>query len=455
METRKELPPAIRIAAEEQLWRFEDPAALERYMRSRGLIAELRRQAAWSLSKFPYADRGESAVSPSSLVLTPSATLNPFSPVGKCSDPACIARTATDFAQTVALYSEIAFIPDPLSRLLADRSKLTGQKAAELAEQLQVLQKVMPLLEAGVLQLCKPFAAFCRKHYEEARATMAAAAEGLIAAFQSEISAHHYPNGPKPTLFVEIPPLHPQPEHPLVSVYELSPEEHRKYVEACGPGRRSRRTRRSQAFLAHLVRADLERTTATIFLDLTLSQNTHSLLLFGSRIEPLVLSQLDQELLPPSQVAEWERLRTFALPWLHDLRPDELLQLRQEAGVALPRLRELLVHRVAVPSSTNRSIPTIIEELRDQVLEVEDEFAALKLGRERRYRAGMGALAMLFVLYGAASGAPHLVAGSVAAFLATLAHLRGTERQQDDSVERLVARPAYALYKGKQILERR
>jgi hypothetical protein len=97
----------------------------------------------------------------------------------------------------------------------------------------------------------------------------------------------------------------------------------------------------------------------------------------------------------------------------------------------------------------------VVSELRSQALEVQSELEGLKLGKEKKYRAGMLGLAMSFVIYGVATQSPAVTATSIATLLAALAHLRDTERKQDSQHEQLLSTPAYALLRAKELLRRR
>ena len=86
-----ELPPVMRIAADEQLWRFSAPSDLARHMRSRGLVSELRRQSEWTLSEFPYV--GDVEPSPAvdhAFVVAPSGSLIPSRPLPSATAPAVV-----------------------------------------------------------------------------------------------------------------------------------------------------------------------------------------------------------------------------------------------------------------------------------------------------------------------------------------------------------------------------
>lgn len=204
--------------------------------------------------------------------------------------------------------------------------------------------------------------------------------------------------------------------------------------------------------IARGLRTDL----VTVFIELDMSRRLGSLLLAGSRAEALIISTLDKSGPSLREVEDWERLRTVHLPWVDYLSAEEVLVLREEAGKALPRLRELLGKRLTkVTDEDNQTLSETISELRSQALEVESELDALKLPKERNYRAGMAGLAMAFVIYGLATQSSPVIATSVAGLLGTLVHLRNAEREQDSQLTKIVSTPAYALLKAREILSRR
>lgn len=131
------------------------------------------------------------------------------------------------------------------------------------------------------------------------------------------------------------------------------------------------------------------------------------------------------------------------------------MTLRQEASKALPRLRELLRTELILPAADDKKVEEVVAQLRSQALEVDAELDALRLPKERHFRVGMGGLAMSFVVYGLATQSPQLIAGSLAALLATLVHLRNTERNHDSEVAKLTSKPAYALLRARQLVKSR
>ena len=88
------LPPVMQIAFDEELWSSNSPQELKQRIMADGLKDEFERQGAWSLEEYEYVDshvlnQGEISSAPAFSV-TPTGTLNPFSPVGKCFSQHCV-----------------------------------------------------------------------------------------------------------------------------------------------------------------------------------------------------------------------------------------------------------------------------------------------------------------------------------------------------------------------------
>jgi hypothetical protein len=452
-----ELPPVMRIACDEKLWTSDSPHALKRRIISGGLLEELTRQAMWSLDEHAYVDAKHlSAAARSDRVefcVVPSATLNPFSPVGKCLSPACAPQASNDFVKTVGLYTEVAVIPDPLTAFFMSESDRDDEEFVILFRHLKVLEEIQPLFEAGVLRVATPVHSYCEDCNQEIERFVTEAADEIVAGISS------YKAGVMGTkqqgfhLALELPVLQPPHEHPLLARTRVTNSEAALLENTFRA--RNRKSKPGRKLLRRLMANTVKQEMNSVFFQLDTARRLDSLLLTGSRSEALVISTLDKAAPKLSEIEDWERLRTVELPWIERLSCEEVLRLREDANIALPRLRELLRKELIASSKDSKEVPTVVAELRNQALEVEAELSALTLPKERRFRAGMSGLAMSFVVYGFATQSPHLMAASMAGLLATLAHLRSTERDHDNKVATLTSKPAYALLRARQILKNR
>lgn len=448
-----DIPPALKIAIDERLWRSESASDLRHLLASSGLGKELAAQASWSLEQFTYADSAPSSGDAGSGV-TVASVLNPLSSAGKCSNEACRLRAVDDFMQTVALYCDFGIIPDSLTVYFAlpDRLHDSGDYDS-LFRDLQVLRRLVPLIREGIVRFGSPSRKLCEQCRSNVTNAIEEAASKIVESIGddyaiecNELSSSHS------LLMFHIPALNADRDHPLMAISVVDNSALNTLGEIGPSGRPVSADGRAFAEknIADLLKSEI----SNLFFSVDAARVTRSPLLAGSRTEVLALGHLDRNAPSLAEIEDWERLRTVELPWTHQLSADEVIRLRNEAGTALPRLRELLRRRLAENQSNQCTVQQIIEELRAEALQVEVELDSLHFRKERNYRAGMSGLAMSFVAYGIASQSPAVLATSLAALLATLAHLRGAERDLDTQRTKLVAKPGYALLTARRILEK-
>ncbi|HEX6187451.1 MAG TPA: hypothetical protein VFZ40_05190 [Pyrinomonadaceae bacterium] len=447
-----ELPPLIRLAIDEELWKAQSVRELKHDLTKGGLQEELQAQAEWTNENFAYVDQKE-RFGDSQYRVSPSGTLNPFTKAIKCFGESCTHRATDDFIKSVGLYSEAAILPDPLTGLFAFESFSNDHIYEDLLRKLRVLRKVVPLIESGVLTFGTPTLRYCENHMREFDERMKETSQELIAASHpSDVEVVHKETG-ETLLFFRLPLLQPDHDHPLNAFIQITKSEgalirgtlsHQRKKSAEG-----RRVLRE--VMARKLRSDL----SSLFTELAMSRRLGSLLLAGSRAEVLMLTTLDKKGPDLREIEDWERARTIHLPWIGDLTAEEVLTLRKEASKALPRLRELLRERITKPTAKEAQMTDTVADLRSQALEVQSELDALKLPKERKYRTGMAGLTMAFVIYGFATQSPPIIATSVAGLLATLVHLRNAEREQDNQLTKQTSMPGYALLKAREIISGR
>jgi hypothetical protein len=450
----RDLPPVIQIVLDEQLSRFSSSRELAAKIAASDLDKELQRQALWSAEQFAY-DANAAAGLPVGFSVAPSISLNPFASTAKCGSTACRAKSNEDFVKTVGLYTDVAFLPDPLTPMLVQNG-VKASHSKEFYEAVKTLQYIMPLVQAGVIRFITPFHHYCRQCHRRITDSVDRATDSLLIDIQSDIHAEIFKEKKVIHVFIRTPLLYPASDHPLVWHVPLRGASMKEFTRICGTGSRPKQTQACRIHLAELIRKRLRGELLQVLFDVKASREMKALMLAGSRVEPLFLSRLERSAPAVDELEHWESLRTLHLPWIHELSVEEVLRLREEAHLALPRLREMLDRRLNTPvHDSAEKVRETISELREQAAEVEAELGGLELGKERNYRAGMGGLAMLFVVYAVASGVPQLQAGGIGALLATLAHLRSTERAQAAELAKLASKPAFALFKAKRIIESR
>lgn len=444
-----EFPPVLQIIIDERLYDCDSPRTLKDKLSAHDLDKELSHQADWTIEHFQYVDKLRGTAG---LTVTPSGSLDPFSPVGKCFAESCTMETTDVFIKSVGLYTEQSALSDPLTSYFVEDRIRTDEYYDKLFRSLKIFHRLLPLIRSEVILFASPIHRYCGECKKHMESLLSQASERLMEIPQDyRAKVLHYPDG-KYKLGFQIPVFQPDHDHPLYKFIDITKSDAALLARITSPKSASKASKR---LFRSIVEKNLRSELQTVYFDLERSRELGSLMLSGSRSETLVISVLDDSGPKLSQLENWEKLRTVHLPWIADLTPDEVLILREEASTALPRLRELLRTQLLETGDQNNSVSKVIGELRAQALEVESELGALKLPKERNYRAGMLGLAMAFVIYGIASQSPPLAGTSIAALLATLGHLRSTEREHDKEQTKLVSAPAYALLKAKEIVSTR
>lgn len=144
--------------------------------------------------------------------------------------------------------------------------------------------------------------------------------------------------------------------------------------------------------------------------------------------------------------------RSINVPWVSDLNPDQIVQLRQEAGKALPVFRETLAQRLAVspeaPHAT--SAKDAIDELRIQAIDVRNELELSQRHAKRLWDTPYTMLTFAISAYDFVADQPATMAlgGLMSLLQLVVAHKAGTEKD----VEKLKRKPGYVLVKAQDIL---
>jgi len=431
MNDKSHIPPAIRLLAEQDLSYFSSPRDLfKQYNR---IAKEVASQAEWTCENFDYFDH--KSKQPGSLIITASGGLNPFSEHDICSQPACRTHAALQIARTLGLYADVVLIPDVLSYSLADMRKPTHAQMEWILTQMLVVKVLYPLIEAGVIRFWSGSMAVCRncqkllkKQIKEGTAILA---DELHKYIHVEIKGD--------LICIRTTGMM---EGPTIFIRELKQEEKRKLKSGV-----------SLNTLAKKIYCKIieERINNTLC-DLRFSEAASSMLFSTSRSELYALRSYDKDAPAISNLAVWEKTRSIQLPWVNEMTPQQVVDLRDAASKALPGFRETFVRQIASPSASIESVANKIDELRNDAIEVEREIAALNPLSEDNFRNLAGALGITVSVYGFAAGftPPAVALGG----LITLLGLVHTSSRHDELEKaKLVSQPAYVLVKAKELIE--
>ena len=311
------LPPVVQLILREPPTSEElgDLELFRKYVRR--LMPEFRAQAEWTASNFQY-PRDQRDPQIQGFVIRPSTGLDPFSHFGKCFEPACRILNAQHVARSVGLYGDTVLMADRFTSAFLHGQRLTADYLAHLATLISVLLTLRPLFEAGVFRFYESARGFCELHARQFFAQVDEATEKVLhdvrKEIQFELVADKYLGiSHEPSLVYR----HVLTKRDLaklskgVSVEELGMAAYRKGVSA-------------MVFESFLDLQNASDFKAVTFSDSRVSLLTAQFVERGSRYdEPEI----------------WEASRSAVLPWVRDLSVAQIVQLREEAAGALPRLR--------------------------------------------------------------------------------------------------------------------
>ena len=443
----RELPPVINILIAEEVLNAQTTESLARTLKQSDLAIELSRQADWTIEHFNY-DAQPSAGSEGGFAVVPSSVLDPFARVGKCSELLCRLDEAAKFARSVGLLSDGAIVIDPFTSVFsADglRSNVDHMSQHIFAE-IKVLQRLMPLIEAGFLRFGSSTRLMCDKCYSELKDRLRDAATALFAATdKTRLFADRLPNDVD-RISLTL-PFSPDENRPLSIPYTLARSDAKAFQGVRGPRRIDSLPPDVAERLFKALESNLYSDLCTICMAMTCAHDEHAVLLTGCRAEARYLKALDAVGESASNMTSWESLRTVDLPWINNLSPEQVVILRDRASKALPRLRALLSNGLGMPKRDD-AVSEIVSNLREQAAEVEAELSELK-SIHPGYDVGMGALGLSLVIYGLMSQMPAAAVGSVAALMLTLRHLQERADIHEGKKGELISRPAYAVLQAR------
>ncbi len=422
-----DLPPVIQLILRELPFKAKPGEAPDKPLKR--LLPELRRQAEWTMENWKSV-YGEEEYG-RGLVINPSAGLDPFSQFGKCPDIDCRILNAQNIARTLGLYADVALIGDPFTDHVLLSERWTRTDSIRFMHNLVVFGELRPLFEMGIIRLVSNFGAFCEKHKREFEAKVRAAASAVlsdaIATTRFEVQGDVLKIFTDQSLGV-----------PMGYVYRLNAKEKRRLARA------SELSTFEREYLEDVIGREVHET----LFKMNLCAQHQAVTFSNSRISVLAARQFDSP--PTTNIEVWEASRSTTLPWVSNLSPHQVLELREQAHRALPRFRKRMAR--ALTTETPVDAGEIVRDLREEAMEVQAELDALDVRGEHRFRNLSGLLGMTVAVYGFAG--EFLAPGTAVTGLATLLgllHSAGHKERQE--VARITSRPGYVLVKAKELAE--
>lgn len=422
------LPPISQMLLQEDITFFEDDEHVKRFIRDRR--ADFRAQAEWTAANYEYpTDSAETAAG--RFVAFPSAGLDLFSGEGACQNFICRVGYVEPFARTLGLYADTIYLSDPFSHVFA-KERLTAEDRRSFAGDLATLKILRPLIEADVIRFRPKHGSYCAECFGKMIDKATKIANKLRIDYAEKIEVTRGKS------------------YVTVSIKDVYGD------EIAVTTQRSRR--RSEL-------PDDDEAVVGVLLDDIINAMTTSasaakqsgVTVSNSRVGLTALLTAEGRKPKIGRHQQWESVRAATLPWVENLSVQQVVQLREEAQGALPRLREKLSSAFRPVSLDEKVDPherldDCIAELRADAAEVASELEAVKATGGRRFANMIGTLGLTVSGYGFFSDSL-----SAAATLAPLVTLLGLVHQagkhQTDGKVTLRTRPGYVLLQAQNILK--
>jgi hypothetical protein len=394
---------------------FEDPAKVRKRLKS--MARELRDQAEVSTPTFA----GFSEKKPNELRVTLSGGLDLFSGKGACQEPACRIHYADQVARSIILMSDQVTMHDFFEEAFLElRSRPTNADIDEFVPDIYVLHQLKPLIGAGLVQFIPPYlpacsgciAEFDRSAAETAKIVQATFSEQFSVERTDEYAAIHSGALFDPEVVIRVPNAY---------------SSHRGDQELI------------ETFLWQVIRNVLWDARDAAFNEGALFSNS-----------PIGLSSvLHQEghRFTEGEFFAFAGQRAAELPWVRGLTVGQTLQLREEAGLALPSLRQFLASKLT-GAGNDMAPQDYVLELREQAAQVRAELNAVTSKSPSIRRNSEGIVGLGISALSIASGQP---IAALSTLLATLGLIH-VSTPDDTHANVLKTRPGYVLVAAENIL---
>jgi hypothetical protein len=428
------LPPVVQLILREppKPSEISDLEQFRKYLKR--LLPELRKQALWTVEHFHYPnDATDTTIQ--GFVIRPSTGLDPFSTFAKCAAPSCRQLNAHHVARSIGLYGDTVLMADRFTSAVLHTDRWTPNALFLLSVNILVLLTLRPMFEAGVFRFYRSDRVFCEYHRRQFFKQLDTATDAVLENVAGQIQYKLEKN----MLVVDSGILH---EPPLV-FSTMQP----KRLKA-----RLKRGTRLETIGREVVRSMISDEVFESFLDLQNASRFKAVTFSNSRVSLLTAKFVERTAPSRENIEVWEASRSAILPWVRALTIPQIIQLREDAATALPRLRAVLASTMTDTNLDEKAIKGLINRLREDAEEVSAELKALKLPQREHDRTGLGLLGLTISIYGMAGDLP-FQAAAVTGLVALLGLLHTTRRGDHQEHALLISRPGYVLLKAKELAE--
>ena len=344
-----------------------------------------------------------------------------------CINLECRIHSADRVARSVGLIADRVWLTDTLSEKFLSFGRATNAKLDDVISDVEVLKRLLPLIEAGVIRFRSPWIPTCAGCASEFDHQIDHTASEMTKVFRRDFRIEQRGDGGFTAHTGKC------FEPPLVM---------RSYKS----GMETIPTARSYAEYAI---AREVRSTLWVAREASLTGGS---ILSNSRLGLSGLLQQEGRLPDRRSLLLLDRERELSVPWVSELNAAQIVQLREEASKALPAFRNCIAKALSISDSEvspSRSSNSIVAELREQAQEVRSELEIKRASSSRYWKTTYGLLGLGLSAYGVATD--QLLPG-IGGLLPVLQLLISHKSGHEADVEKLRTRPGYVLVKAQDLL---
>lgn len=415
------IPPSIPLLISEVFAKSRDWGTARQ--RLRDLLPDLRQQS--EIYELSSASRARVPAEPGKLEVYLDGGLDLFNEDKGCQAIRCRVEAARRMARSIGLVADTMWLTDFLTEKFCRFGRVTNRKLDAILCDTLVLIELYPLMAAGILKFRSPWIAACSACLDHFEGEVDRIAETLRLEHSEEFTLDVHPAGGFSfnTGNLYDPPLY---------LHLLS--------------RRSKNGEQpSLQELAHDAVRTAVRSALWAGREAVMGAGS---IFSNSGIGLAGLAYKEGTVRSRSELRLLDERRSINVPWVSDLSPIQIIELRQEAAAALPMFRELMAKQLSMPT-TEATSKSVVEDLRQQSVEVRNELASIQRHSSRFWKSTYMLLGFGVSAYGVATAQVLPAAGGLLPLIQLIMnHKSGTERE----MEKVKFRPGYVLVKAQEIL---
>lgn len=344
-----------------------------------------------------------------------------------CSELPCRVDAADRIARSVGLLADRVWLTDLFTEGFIDFGRPTNAKLDQVMEEVIVLSRLLPLITAGIVKFRSPWVVTCSSCKEHFDLEVAEASRKLAKTFSSEFRIKKGSDGEYTADTGEcmVPSL----------VYR-------------GQRQKGVKPPTKKQFAYEWIEEQLH----SIFWISREAAITGGTVFSNSRLGLAGLLQQEGRLHDASTLHLLDNEREINVPWVSKLDAKQILELRQEASLALPKFREKMFQVMSsheMNAQNERSPQDLIFELREQAEDVRAELKSSQKNSAKYWKTTYGVLGLGLSAYGVATDQVIAGVGGLLPILQLLIqHKTGHESKRESEI----SKPGYVLLKAQDIL---